>query len=184
MLIILILFIIALLLISVLTFKLLYIIKHSNFKKTISFLEKYIIIILSLLIFIYSAYTIYSISNTDYFVFIYIANAVISTIYFIIIFSSSKKLLKNLKNEIIFDDQNAVEIRKIGTNFLYLAITEIVTGLLLNIVLFMSRYTDTFSIQTNLTIFIYITIGVILLIIDFILKKAIEIDRENKLTIW
>ncbi|WP_162140128.1 DUF2975 domain-containing protein [Haploplasma axanthum] len=183
MLIILILFIIALLLISVLTFKLLYIIKHSNFKKTISFLEKYIIIILSLLIFIYSAYTIYSISNTDYFVFIYIANAVISTIYFIIIFSSSKKLLKNLKNEIIFDDQNAVEIRKIGTNFLYLAITEIVTGLLLNIVLFMSRYTDTFSIQTNLTIFIYITIGVILLIIDFILKKAIEIDRENKLTI-
>ena len=77
--------------------------------------------------------------------------------------------------------ENTVYTKKIGLCFTYLAITEVIAGLILGIInLFV---TGEFGLFTNSTIFLYLVIGFVLIVISFILERAIKIYEENKLTI-
>ena len=110
-----------------------------------------------------------------------IIKQIIVTLYFIVIYKLSSKLLENLSSDVIFDDENVQLTKQLGLQFLYLSITEIVIGILFGIIVFSS--VGTFNIATNNTIFVYVVIGLVLQIVALILKKATRIYEENKLTI-
>ncbi len=106
---------------------------------------------------------------------------IIITTFYVLIYIEVKDLLNNLVESKIFIDTNAKLTKQAGLLFLYLALTEMITGLLLGL-LFMDA-TGNFNITTNNTIIIYIIIGLVLQIVSKILDKATTIYNEHQLTI-
>lgn len=172
--------------IVVFTFKLINIVKGNDYRKTINFLKRYSMFLFSGLALFYIVMIIVSMLNLDNFgfVFILVVKMVITAVYFVDIFISNRKLLNNLSNNVIFESSNADYILRIGTDFIYLAITEIAAGLILGVINFIAgvEWKD-FQLSFNVSIALFLIIGIILLIITHIFKKAIEIYQENKLTI-
>lgn len=158
-----------------------------DFSQIIRFFKRYLYVIftgLFLFNFIIILIAIINIHISE-FIFIEVIKRIIEIIYFIIIFKFAKKLLENLTEEKIFIDENYVLTKDIGSHFIYLAVVEIVAGLVLGIfrVLANLEFFE-FRLVTNTVVILYLVIGIILLIVAFILKKAIEIYKENQLTIW
>lgn len=110
-----------------------------------------------------------------------IIKQVIDTIYYVIIYKLSTKLLDNLNKKDVFLMENSTYIKQIGLNFLYLSLMEIVVGLFLGWITFSS--TGTFNMATNNTIYIYVIVALVFEVIALILRKATLIYEENKLTI-
>ncbi len=104
-------------------------------------------------------------------------------VFFLFIFLNTKDLLTNLKNDDIFIDENYILTKKIGELFLYLALTETLTGFLLDLIDVFGRNGFTFNVTTNFSIFIFVIIGLVLILVSKILQKAIAIYKENQLTI-
>ena len=109
---------------------------------------------------------------------------IIQLSYFVVIFNCTKILLENLSKNEIFVDANSALTKKIGVSFIYLSVTEIIVGFVLGIIMFLSGTTfKEFRLELNTMLIMFIVIGLILLIVSFILEKAIEIYKENSLTI-
>jgi Protein of unknown function (DUF2975) len=180
------LFIVCIILIAVFSIMTIRVVMKNNFTEVISFFRRYLLFVFIILLLIYSA-TIVSTSmqihSSDLF-FIHFIKYCIHLLFFVKIFLDSKALLNNLMNEKIFVQSNSRLTRQIGVNFTYLAITEIISGLVFAIGRFsLSLYFKEFRIQTNTTVVLFLVIGLILLIVSSILQKAIEIYEEHTLTI-
>ena len=111
------------------------------------------------------------------------AKTMIYLVYFTYIFINTQKLLMNLKDDKIFVKENYFYTKKIGQIFLYLALTESLSGLFLDILDVLNGGNFAFNVTTNFTIFIFVIIGLVLFLISKILQKSIEIYQENELTI-
>lgn len=172
--------------IALFSIKLIKIVKQDNINKTIDFLRKFLLVIGVAMLLVYISLfivAIINISESEY-VYVMFVKLIIHTIYYISIFTLAKKLLDNLNNDIIFEEENVESIKKIGSNFIYLGVVEIITGLVLGIFNILSDSSwKEFRLETNPTVILFLIIGNILLIISYILKKAIEIYKENQLTI-
>lgn len=181
-------FLIFVLIITITVFSILTIrvVKENNFLKVVKFFERYLIFIFAILFILYIFSTILTglYIKTSELLAILFYKYMIHFIFFIKIYIDSKSLLNNLKNNNIFVYSNSKLTRQIGLSFIYLAIIEIIAGLVLGIIRFSNAtYFKDFRFQTNTTLVLFLVIGFILLIVSSILQKAIEIYKEHNLTI-
>ncbi|MDD4077796.1 MAG: DUF2975 domain-containing protein [Bacilli bacterium] len=166
--------------------KLINIVKKDDFNRTLLFFRRYLFVIFTGLALFYIVMIIICILTLPTYEYIYVllVKYIIYSIYFSAIFMTSKKLLNNLSNNIIFEDANTEYIQEIGSYFIYLSVVEIIAGIVIGIINFLTADSwAEFRLQTNISILLFLVIGIILLIISYILKKAIEIYKENQLTI-
>lgn len=166
--------------------RLLSIINTDDDTKITSFFKKYLHVIFIGLFLIYGILTVLSLINltTLDHLYILVIKIVVEIIYFAIIYKNSIKLLKNIEDDIIFNNSNVKYIQTIAKQFIYLTAVELFGGLILGVFDFMISYEfKSFTLQTNSVIFLYLAIGLILLIVSAIFKKAIVIAEENELTI-
>lgn len=157
---------------------------NNDEKSVITFFKKYIKVIFAVLFAIYAVLmALLIIQNKEsMYVIVYFAKFIIEITFLIIIYKEGKKLLNNIENNVIFDHKNVLSVTSIGKQFLLLTLVEIITGLFFGVVSFVTN--GKFTLTTNPVMILFIAIGLIMLIVSFILKKAIEIYEENKLTIW
>lgn len=166
--------------------KLLNIVKQRNFDHTIAFFRKYLyVIFFSLFIFYILMVVLTGIYLSTYeYIYVLFFKTLIHLLFFIAIFNRAKQIITNLEVNLIFEESNADLTFQIGSYFIYMAIVEIVSGFILSIVNFMMNTTwKEFYFQVNTTITLFFAIGLILLVVSFILRKAIELYNENQLTI-
>lgn len=179
---------IILILIVIVTIGILRLINLKDDKKVVKSLKKYVYIIFSFLFTLYiilGVAGVYLVKESDLFI-IPIIRMIFELLFFIVIFKKSKQLLKNLEEDLIFEDSNVKLIKDIANQFLYLTLVHIIAGLILGLVVFIIGvgFVHEIMFSTNTLIVIYIGIALLLLVISVIMKKAIEIYNENKLTIW
>ena len=105
----------------------------------------------------------------------------IITTFYILVYLEVRDLLQNLVENKIFIDENTNLTKQAGLLFMYLAVTEMISGFALGI-LFKDAI-GSFNITTNNTIIIYVIIGLVLQIVSKILDKATTIYNEHQLTI-
>jgi hypothetical protein len=162
------------------------VVKNNDFQKTILYFKKYLAVVFIGLFALYLMGIILTVinMNKDELLLVLFIKTVIQLLYFSQVFINTKRLLFNLSTNNIFDDLNCFYTKKIGTTFVYLSITEIISGLVIGFFRLISdsSYVE-FRLTTNSTVILYLVIGLILLILSLILKKAIEIYKENQLTI-
>lgn len=177
---------IAIALVILFTLKLMNVIKENDYHKVVRFMNTYVNILFVGVFVIYITMMIVSmveISSSEY-VFVVFIKLLIHLLFFISIFILSRKLIHNLKASIIFNQQNATYIHQIGSQFIYMSIVEILIGFVVGIISFLAGSTTRdFMIQTNTTLLLFVLFGLILLLVSFVLKKAIELYEENQLTI-
>lgn len=111
----------------------------------------------------------------------------VKTVIFIILFAKvyiyTKKLLNNLKTRNIFVINNVDYIQTIGLTFAYIALTELIAGLSIQIFFFASQISTNFELSIDFTVLIYLIVGILLIILSKIFHLAIKIHEENQLTI-
>lgn len=164
-------------------FNTLRVISKNNFNQILIYFRRYLwVVFLFLFIthFILIIMTLLALNNHSL-IYILLIKVIIEVLYFILIFINTRKLLKNLNNEIIFDESNSKYTKEIGISFVYLALTEITVGLVMGVINFINE--QEFKLITNSVVTLYLIIGIILVIVSVILDKAIEIYKENSLTI-
>lgn len=126
--------------------------------------------------------TLWSISMSEA-MFMWFIKIVIYVVFFAYIFIEARKLLFNLKEDEIFIEDNHRFTKRLGVLFLYLALTETISGFFLDIIDVIGGGNMSFNVTTNFSIFIFVIIGLVLILVSKILKKAIEIYKENELTV-
>jgi|GEM_PF-2210410 len=134
-------------------------------------------IVVSVIVTIYTLFTL----SSEILIIGIILKQIILTIYYIYIYIWSSKLLLNLSMNHVFIMDNSNYIKQIALLFIYLALTEIMVGLIFGLIAFSSS--GTFTISTDNRIFAYLIIAIVLEVISLLLKKATMIYEENQLTI-
>lgn len=165
----------------------LYTISKSNDKKiTANLLIKVVDITYVIFGLVYLLGIIVTVINTSLseVVFILLVKTIINVIVFFFVYQNIRLLLKNLESNIIFTEQNFTLTKKIGELFLSLAFLEVIVGFIYDLLDVISGNGYSFEVTTNFSIFIYVIIGLLLFLVSKILEKAIEIYKENQLTIW
>lgn len=159
--------------------------KSHDFDDNVVLLEKVFLVTSILVGVAYAAITIItaiSIAYSELF-FVLFVKTLIYTILLIRIFKNGRQLIINLKLREIFVDKNVKFIETIGISFAYLALSEMISGLVIQFFYFISQISSNFTLMLNEELLIYLSIGILLIIVSKILHLAIEIHEENKLTI-
>ncbi len=160
-------------------------IRKDDYDATISLLDnvfKVLSVVLGIVFLIVTIITGIAILYSEL-VFVLFVKTLIYISIFIVIYKNTRQLLKHLKNDEIFVLDNVQHTETIGKGFAYLALTELIAGLVIQLFYFLSQISTNFTIQVNTETLVYMAIGLLLIIISKILYKAIEIYEENKLTI-
>lgn len=163
----------------------LYKLKNNNYEDNISLLEKvfYVTSIIIGLTFIIS--TIISFIGVVYseIFFVLFIKIIITFLFLIRLFINGKKLITNLKRNEIFVDSNVEYISKIGLSFIYLALLEMISGLVLQAFYFLAHINPNFTLMLNNELLIYLAVGLLMIVVSKILNQAINIYNEHQLTI-
>lgn len=164
-------------------YRLLTVVKQNNVDHTVAFLMRFSIVVFTGLIIMQALGVILyaleiSASETYFVLFVKIA---IQIVLFVYLFKDLKRLLFNLKENIVFDSSNIDLTSSMGTLLIYLTLSEILAGLVLGVFFFFGN--GSFYLTTNPTIILYIFLGLTLFIVSQLLDKAKTLYEENKLTI-
>lgn len=183
-------FILALLVILVLLliYAIFYVTKklESNvFEENVKLLKKVFNVVSFFIAFVYVIMTIVAAISMIYseLIFILFIKTLIYLTLFVQIYRNGKQLIYNLGLKEIFVERNVKYIEIIGKSFAYLTIVEVSAGLLTQFFYFIAQISTNFTLMFNESIFIYLAIGCLLLVVSRILHMAIQIHEENQLTI-
>ncbi|MBN2540753.1 MAG: DUF2975 domain-containing protein [Bacilli bacterium] len=159
--------------------------KKDNYESTLKILT--VIVKVGMLVAILSQVVLTIISliatTSDVIIVLAVLKQVITTTFLILIYNNVIKLMNNLAKKEIFITRNSYYVKGIGLLFLYLALTEIIVGLIVGVIMFRSYGNFTITFSSDSSVFVYIIVGLAMQIIAKILKMACKIYEENQLTI-
>ncbi|MFA5006846.1 MAG: DUF2975 domain-containing protein [Candidatus Izemoplasmatales bacterium] len=113
--------------------------------------------------------------------------AVVKTVIYVVLLLrvhfDVKALIDNLERKAVFVAENVERIDRMGRSFVYLVLVEVAAGLVIQGFGFLTGTLTEFNLYLNAPILLYLGFGLMLIVVAKVLKLAIEIHEENRLTI-